>query len=905
MRESFRASLSLLLTLLVLYTLPIPTANADETGIDQAWICVGGASSSKVHVSTATASSTVRVTNTNTQDSRLIITDAQGNFTGRLSSFASIGNVVSFQLDGQQTPSKDRTAKSCLRNGSGTILIHQFSDTDVEMTAFEAGSLDIVDWPVPGQTLERWTICDGFGDIAENCYNPTTNPGAQVTLSSHGDLGMFEYDLNNWISPTSTLSFRQALGYLADRQSITIGYAGGEAVPICSAVAPGQPGAKDCVKLGYPTSYGELSPAKALQVLNEGGFVDNNGDGVLEIVPGVNVPPIIIIIRLDDPIRTQAGLLLKNKLENLPASYRDKTTGTTVTVCPSTPVCGFSVAPQVVDRRAAASIIFTSPWKDWHIYTGGWSLGLDPDHLQPLYSSDFAPTHCGGGWEGDFPLNYPCYVDAVYDSKARPLVLGRTYADVVQAARDVQDYAWGYNSLAGKIKGTMPTVPLYSFLATKAAWKRDMGTNPLLNPDGSRTCWRGFIPQTVGTGLDNLATLTGLYLDNCQTSKTLYQSYRGEPGAILNWGFKTSIQNLNIVTSQWLWDILAMQQTYESMLGRNPVNLQEVVPVLAERFGETTYFNEALAREATVASYKLRGGVLWNDGSPLTADDIKFSIDYVRTNNGWNFPLVEHVTRVDVTDSLTLNVYFDNIGALFTQNVGFLPIIAKHVWCPSWPDTLTDCPYPTPELFPDFDFSKHVGTGPYMITGCTGINCVETITLRTNPNYLEGGNYWSLAAGISLQPDLNGDDQVNSQDLALVNEAMGSAEPLLDVDYRITGIGVRSFPNALGTGTITMTMRGVQIDSTDRYIVERLISEAADPTGLTWPPRRATYTWPDIDRDGDVDLDDLIGIYLTQFQNPQPASQSSITDVDYDADIDVDDLIIAFIRQFTRPPGTL
>ncbi len=901
--------LVLLFITISLLGIVLPTVVGDTTGIDQAWVCVGAGNSSKVYLSTATPNTGVTVTNLDSGMSNSIVTDSKGNFSGRFPSFASAGNTISFQLTGQPVPSKTRVAGACTISGAGAILIHEFADTDTEMTAFQAGSLDLVDWPVPKATIDQWTNCNGPVAIVENCFNPTTNQRAQVTLSTNVDLGMFQYDLNNYVFPTSNLAFRQALGYLADRQQIALGYAGGDAVPICAGTAAQQPGAKDCLKLGYPSSYGEYNPQKALQILNEAGFVDTNGDGILELTPGVNAPAITMVIRVDDPIRTQAGQLLKNALENLPKSY---TSSSTVTVCPSTPMCKFTVNPMVVDRRVASSIVFRSPWDDWSIYTGGWGLGLDPDHLQQLYGSEFAPAACGGGWPSDFPLNYPCYVDATYDTKAQPLVTGKTYADVLAAAGSTQDYAWGYNTATHKIKGTMPTVPLYTFLATRAAWKKDEGDFPLM-ADGTvgtssssqllRSCWRGMVAQSVGTGLSNTATLKDLYLDNCSTTNASYRSYRGDSRAVLDWGFKSTIQKLNIVTSQWLWDQLTMQLTYDSMLDRNPVDLQTIVPALAQSFGASTYLNQALSKEATVAYYKLRGGVLWNDGVPLTSDDVRFSIEYVKQNLGWNFPFVEHVLRVDLEDTLGLAVYFDDTGALFMQNVGFLPIIPKHVWCPSWPDTTTNCPYPNPDLFPDFDFAKHVGTGSYMITSCTGVNCSETITLRPNPYYLEGNHYWSLPAEIGLQPDLNGDDHINSQDMQMVSDAMGSIDPLVDVDYRIVNLGTQSFPNALGTGSVTITTQGAKVDSTDLYIVQRLMSETSDPAGILWPPRGVTYTWPDTSRDNVVDVDDLLNVYLHQFQDPKAISPNSINDVDYNGDISLDDLIIAFLNQFTKPPG--
>jgi len=63
--------------------------------------------------------------------------------------------------------------------------------------------------------------------------------------------------------------------------------------------------------------------------------------------------------------------------------------------------------------------------------------------------------------------------DPAFDAIALPLVTGATYDDVVAAAQASQTYAWGYS--AGKITGSMPTVPMYSRIASNVGWNSDYG----------------------------------------------------------------------------------------------------------------------------------------------------------------------------------------------------------------------------------------------------------------------------------------------------------------------------------------------------------------------------------------------------------------------------------------------
>jgi hypothetical protein len=60
---------------------------------------------------------------------------------------------------------------------------------------------------------------------------------------------------------------------------------------------------------------------------------------------------------------------------------------------------------------------------------------------------------------------------------------------------------------------------------------------------------------------------------------------------------------------------------------------------------------------------------------------------------------------------------------------------------------------------------------------------------------------------------------------------------------------------------------------------------------------------PDVDGDSDVDIDDLISVFLNQFQQPCPPVNYLVhMDFDNDCDIDIDDLIGVFLSQFKPWP---
>src|SRR5712664_4086621 len=282
-------------------------------------------------------------------------------------------------LIGPRSASAAVTIPNTMSPGTATILIHEYATTDTEMLAFQQGALDIVDWPVPESYLRTWSQTLPGSSTCDTTV-PSIVCQKEVFTWTHTDIGMFQIDINsNGSRVGSTLGFRQALGYLVDRQNIVLNFAGGKAVAICAGTAAGQPGAVGCQKLGYSSPYGDYNPSKALQVLYENGWRYSNSTKFLSPpIPFTN-QQLLFYIRIDDPIRTQAGTALANEMQTLPNSFTSKTGGSPITVCPTAP-CMINVSPKVVDRRTAASVIFKAPWNDWDLYTGGWGLDFDPDH---------------------------------------------------------------------------------------------------------------------------------------------------------------------------------------------------------------------------------------------------------------------------------------------------------------------------------------------------------------------------------------------------------------------------------------------------------------------------------------------------------------------------------------------
>jgi peptide/nickel transport system substrate-binding protein len=123
-------------------------------------------------------------------------------------------------------------------------------------------------------------------------------------------------------------------------------------------------------------------------------------------------------------------------------------------------------------------------------------------------------------------------------------------------------------------------------------------------------------------------------------------------------------------------------------------------------------------------TFKLRSGLKWSDGQPLTADDVVFTIEEaLREENG--SPLrggllaVEEVTAVDdTTVEFRLSQPVAPFPTIASYNVGIVP---KHVL------EGTDIPNNS-----EFNTKQPVSSGPFMIDR---VVAGDSYTLKANPNY--------------------------------------------------------------------------------------------------------------------------------------------------------------------------
>jgi len=140
-----------------------------------------------------------------------------------------------------------------------------------------------------------------------------------------------------------------------------------------------------------------------------------------------------------------------------------------------------------------------------------------------------------------------------------------------------------------------------------------------------------------------------------------------------------------------------------------------------------TVENGGVSADLTTVTWKLKSGLLWSDGSPVTSGDVKFSWEYCTAEGGGCAQSEKYndVVSVDTPDALTAVVTF-GVSKPFPYGpfVGAqAPIIQAAQFANCMGAKAPEC---TAENF------APIGTGPFTVTE---FRPNDVISLKANPNY--------------------------------------------------------------------------------------------------------------------------------------------------------------------------
>jgi len=169
-------------------------------------------------------------------------------------------------------------------------------------------------------------------------------------------------------------------------------------------------------------------------------------------------------------------------------------------------------------------------------------------------------------------------------------------------------------------------------------------------------------------------------------------------------------------------DLLAGSMVLEPLVEFDPEG--NVVPALAAEI--PTLENGGISEDLTQITYTLLDGVMWSDGTPLTADDVVFSWEYCSNEaTGCSADSFVSVTNVEAVDDLTVTITFDS-----PQPYPFIPF-SSYTSPVVQRAQFADCVGEAAKACTDQNFQP-IGTGPYMVAE---LRPEDTVLYEMNPNY--------------------------------------------------------------------------------------------------------------------------------------------------------------------------
>ncbi|MGC3953381.1 MAG: ABC transporter substrate-binding protein [Propionicimonas sp.] len=251
---------------------------------------------------------------------------------------------------------------------------------------------------------------------------------------------------------------------------------------------------------------------------------------------------------------------------------------------------------------------------------------------------------------------------------------------------------------------------------------------------------------------------------------------------------------------------------YEPLFFFNELSADPPTGLIGESF--------QLSEDGKTVTIKLKPNQKWNDGEPLTAEDVVFTFTYANNVN-------DHLVSAEATDPTT--AVFSYADPQFTSVpllMGNTWIVPKHIWEPigdKWNDQVNENP---------------VGSGPYLVSATSD----ASYTTVGNPNFRDGVPAVNEVQYIGL------DSNQSSEDLLKTGQLDWVGQFIANPDAVTAGGTIATMNNQLDPTVIIACVnpdlgcKGPQIDPAVRQAINAAIDRAsiaekafAGLTGLSNP----------------------------------------------------------------------
>jgi ABC-type transport system substrate-binding protein len=311
---------------------------------------------------------------------------------------------------------------------------------------------------------------------------------------------------------------------------------------------------------------------------------------------------------------------------------------------------------------------------------------------------------------------YPGTHDQILDTQLQKLWSGIKKSDVVDAAQAAQS----------RIAELIPYVPVCSPCLATAVSSQYFG-----------------LVNEPGIGVPNIWTYMNV----------------SEAGAPLGGRFvavvEGNVTSLNPLTANNTSALSVLHLLYIPLLEVDPKTLQET-PMLAETW-ETQPWTTESGESGMKITFKLRDDLLWQDGVPFNSSDVKFCINYLKSNNiGLYREALKSLVRVETPDETAIQIYLNSTGYKYLYYFAGMTFLPEHIW-----KNVTDYKAFTPWNVPNplvKGMTCLIGQGPFEFMQGDLRNYVKLVW---NPLYLmKNPNKPELVTRTSSTQSISKGDQV-------------------------------------------------------------------------------------------------------------------------------------------------
>ncbi len=286
--------------------------------------------------------------------------------------------------------------------------------------------------------------------------------------------------------------------------------------------------------------------------------------------------------------------------------------------------------------------------------------------------------------------NFPMWRNATYDSWRDQLLHSVNYEDVLEAALKMQEI-WVH---------ACPEIICYENVLL-SAYRTDK--------------FEGYINSKID-GVPGTWTNYKLHLKD---------SLGGPFGEQFRWSNPLDLDSFNFMVSSSAYTMNVLNNLYDSMITQD-WNGADVLWLAESYLAQTHADNPAVPEGHTRFTFNIVQNATWTDGTPLTGEDIAFTLNYFRDapGNPYGADLTDLTAAYSPT-TYTVVAEFSTESYWHLHTIGYKPIIPKHVF-----EVITPEGWNTWNPTPPND--EMVTSGPFNISEYVAGEFCE---LTYNPNY--------------------------------------------------------------------------------------------------------------------------------------------------------------------------